>query len=234
MLNEDDDDDDGKYMVYNWLPLMMVSLIALRMKIQHLAYSWSTWRLDVAWIQHWKSVMMSYCPYCFRFLRPGLTAFSALNCSTCSTFVVWKNFFMWDGLSTFQIQKSLYQVHSQLWSCCVCVLWSSPQEDLLWRVDHRKAIGWQPEKELKNIKTIKLLHFFIFFQQFEAQNVLILFLHAIYTKLHNLNKFSDRVQNLKEIQQYTVCILYFNFLFSLWVFLICSYFSGGFKPHCSY
>ena len=42
----------------------------------------------------------------------------------------------------------------------------------------------------------------LIFQQFETQNVLILFLYAIYVKLHNFNTFSDRVQILKEIRQY--------------------------------
>ena len=45
-----------------------------------------------------------------------------------------------------------------------------------------------------------------FFQQFEAQNVHILFLYAIYAKLHNFNTFSDRVQNWKEIRQYMYII----------------------------
>ena len=43
---------------------------------------------------------------------------------------------------------------------------------------------------------------FLFFQQFKAQNVRILFLYAIYAKLHNLNTFSDRVQISKEIRHY--------------------------------
>ena len=43
---------------------------------------------------------------------------------------------------------------------------------------------------------------FLFFQQSEIQNILILFFYAINAKLHNFNTFSDRVQNLKEIRQY--------------------------------
>ena len=43
---------------------------------------------------------------------------------------------------------------------------------------------------------------FLFFQQFEVQNVHVLFLYAIYAKLLNFNTFNDRVQNLKEIRQY--------------------------------
>ena len=41
----------------------------------------------------------------------------------------------------------------------------------------------------------------LFFQQFETQNV-IFFLYAIDAKLRNCNRFSDRVQNMKEIRQY--------------------------------
>ena len=49
---------------------------------------------------------------------------------------------------------------------------------------------------------------FLFFQQFEVQSVLILFLYAINAKLHNFNTFSDRVENLKEIQQYMYIVQY--------------------------
>ena len=64
--------------------------------------------------------------------------------------------------------------------------------------------NWYRSKKGKIIFKLKFCWglMFLFFQQSEIQNILILFFYAINAKLHNFNTFSDRVQNLKEVRKY--------------------------------